>query len=125
MCALFYFAAQRGLQAPNNTGCACPNDLLMYTCTAVGAGITVWEASAFECTIVLRHNRFNSEGAFGACSNGNIAGRSIGVNNDCHTSQLNVTVDVSFNNNTFFCIHNFGASMDIIGASTLSVVEGL
>ena len=120
----FIFTVLTRLQAPNNTGCACPNDVLSYTCTAVGAGITVWEVKALDCTIVLRHNLFDSGSAFGECNDENIVGRSVGVDDDCYTSQLDVTVNLGLNNKNISCIHNSAVGVNTVGTSSLFVVEG-
>ena len=51
---------------------------------------------------------------------------SIGVTNECYTSQLNVTISTNLNNKTVRCSHdsNIGSRFDIIGMSTLTVVTG-
>ena len=113
---------------PENTGCACPGSVLTFTCTAVGGGSTLWDGSAFTCiengnSIVLRHSLFDSGGIAGVCSNGAIMGRSIGVENGCYTSQLNVTVDPTLNMRTVRCTHT-SLKRTTIGETTLTVVEG-
>ena len=103
--------------------------MLTYTCTAVGTGNTQWTGSAFDCVagwIILRHERFaQSGGAVGECNSGAIQGRSIGVENNCYTSEIAVTVSATFNNKTIQCIHNSGSGANTIGTSVITFFEGL
>ena len=113
---------------PKNTGCACVDSLLTFTCTAVGGGSTLWDGTAFDCigngnSILLRHDRFSSGGVDGQCNNGAITGQSIGVENECYTSQLNVTVDPTLNMRTIRCTHT-SLTRTTIGETTLTVIEG-
>ena len=120
------FTARQELIIPVNTGCACPGNELPFTCTVVGNGATSWEGTAFDCTaqrIVLRHNLFTgSAGATGMCNNGAIVGRSLEVNNNCYTSQLDVTVDYTFSNETIACVHS---GIGTIGTVLLMIPEGI
>ena len=113
---------------PNNTGCACPGDMLTYTCTVVGRGSTQWSGSLFDCPangIILRHDRFDSaNGAVGECNEGAILAQSAGVENDCYTSQLSFIASVALNNKTVLCVHNSNVGPIEIGSSNLIVVEG-
>ena len=113
---------------PVNTGCACPGDMLTYTCTVVGAGSTQWSGSLFDCPangIVLRHNIFDStNGAIGECNEGAVLAQSAGVENDCYTSQLSFTVTTEFDNKTVLCTHNSISGNIVIGTSLLAIVEG-
>jgi hypothetical protein len=103
--------------------------VLTYTCTAVGTGNTLWTGTAFDCAtngIILRHERFSqSGGAVGVCNNDAIDGRSVGVENNCYTSEIDVTVSATFNNKTIQCIHNSGTGINTIGTSVITVFEGL
>lgn len=87
--------------------CACPGDVLTYTCTIEGGRSTVWSGSAFDCAgneIVLHHNRFAGEGVTDECNNGTITAHSVRVEDNSHyTSQLNVTVSSGLHNKTVIC----------------------
>ena len=120
--------ANNELQVPANVSCACPGQVLTYTCNVVGGGITLWTGTAFSCSgstndISLRHTQFNS-GASGSCNNDALMAKSIGVTNDCYTSQLNVTVSSTLNNKTIQCTHDSNMGSRIIGSSTLHVMTG-
>lgn len=103
--------------------------MLTYTCTAVGTGNTLWTGTAFDCAtngIILRHERFAQlGGAVGECNNGAIDGQSVGVENNCYTSEIAVTVSATFNNKTIQCIHNSGSGIITIGTSMITIFEGL
>ena len=123
---VYILTAGQRLSMPGNTGCACPGDELIFTCTVVGNGTTSWEGTAFDCAanrIVLRHNLFASVGATGECNGGAIVGRSLGANKDCYTSQLEVlTIDHTFSNKTIACIHS---GIDTIGTAVVMILEGI
>ena len=94
----------------------------------MGGGSTLWEGTAFDCfetedSILLRHSLFGSGGITGQCNNGAITGQSIGVENECYTSQLNVTVDPTLNKRTVRCTHT-SLIRTTIGETTLTVIEG-
>lgn len=60
--------------------------------------------TAFNCGangILLRHDRFASRGIDGVCNSGAIVGRSLGVENECYTSELNVTISPTLNNKNY------------------------
>jgi hypothetical protein len=115
------------LQVPENVDCACPGEVLTYTCNIAGGGTTLWTGSAFDCSstsdeIRLRHSTFASGGTSGSCNNEAMRARSIGLSNgNCYTSELSVTVSTSFNGRTIECIYNTGTSERTIGAPTLTV----
>ena len=115
---------------PAGKQCACAGEKLIYNCTVVGAGSTVWNGTAFDCPlarsrITLRHSQFTSNQAFGVCNDGDISGRGLGVINNCYTSQLNVTVRENFDNKTVQCIQNSNQGIRQVGQSLLSVVSGM
>ena len=94
--------------------CVCPGDDLTYECTVVGAGSTVWTGSAFSCStsnneITLLHSRFSStQGDYGSCNNGDIVARSLSVEGNNYTSQLNVTVTYDTAGKTIMCLYSDG-----------------
>ena len=102
----------------------------MYTCTIVGGGNTIWSGTAFDCSsksneIILRHSQFDSElGTFGNCNEGAITAHSLGVvNNNCYSSQLNVTIDSDMNNKTIQCAHS-SVGIVTIDVAILSIATG-
>ena len=102
---------------------------MIYNCGVIGGSSTLWRGSAFDCqqdgsVITLRHTQFESNQAFGICSNGDIIGRGLEAMNNCYTSQLNVTVRESFNNKSVQCVLNSRAGPITIGESVLNVVSG-
>ena len=123
---MFVFAAIAELSVPPNAGCACSGDILIYSCTAIGAGNTLWEGSAFACvgnSIILRHSQFGV-GVSGECNDGNIVARSVDITNNCYTSQLSFRVSPTFNSKTIKCSHDSTMGIKDIGSSTLAVLEG-
>ena len=90
------------------TNCTCPTDILIYNCSAVGSGFTIWRGSAFDCpnidgdsSIILRHSSFSS-GTMGSCNDGAINGHSLGVSvnslgSAIYTSQLMINLTSSSN----------------------------
>ena len=122
----FTFTARNGFVIPENTGCACPGAVLTYTCTAFGRGSTLWMGTAFNCAngILLRHGLFDSRDVTGVCNGGAIKGRSLGVENECYTSELNVTVSPTLNNKTITCTHNSDRGIDNVGTSKLTIFQG-
>ena len=116
---------------PVNFNCACPGEVLTYTCNVAGGGTTLWGGSAFNCPstsneIRLRHSQFSlMQGTTGSCSNEAMRARSIGVEDTtCYISELDVTVSSSFNNRIIRCNHDSGSGERVIGMSTLTVVSG-
>lgn len=113
---------------PSDTGCACVGDVLIYRCTTVGAGSTVWQGSAFQCvgsSITLRHSQFSVPGGVSReCNNGDITATSIDVSNNCYTSQLSVVISGGLNNRSVDCTYDFGTGLETIGTSTLNIIEG-
>ena len=51
-------------------------------------------------------------------------GQSIGVTDNCYTSQLHITVAADMNNETINCDHRPGTEINNIGQSTLVVMTG-
>ena len=90
--------------------CACSGDILTYECTVVGepSGGTIWRGTVFDCPlgeITLLHNRF-ANGTFGLCNEGAIVARSLSVEGNNYTSQLNVTVTHDVAGKTIECIRD-------------------
>ena len=115
-----------------NVNCACLGDVLTYTCTAVGGGSTRWTGTAFDCAarsneIILRHSLYTTEsGTSGGCNGGAIVGQSLGVNGNCYTSQLNVTIGNSLiSTRTVQCTYYGNTKVTVIDESSLTVVSGI
>ena len=88
----------------------------------MGAGSTVWVLdNTQECEIQLRHSRFASDTVIGSCMNGAVEGRSIKVENDFYTSQLNVLASTNVNGKTIRCDYDNGISPIEIGTSTFTL----
>ena len=109
--------------------CICPGHQLSYECTTVGPVATVWQGSALsQCessNILLRHSRFTSpQGATGTCNNGGVTGRSLGVEGDRYTSQLNITVSFNLNSQTVQCAHDDGQTLTTVGSDTIVITTG-
>ena len=112
---------------PEKFNCACPGEVLTYTCSIAGGGTTLWRGSAFDCSstsneIRLRHSTFSTDGTSGSCNDEAMWARSIGLTNtNCYTSELRVTVSTSFNDRSIECAYNSGTDETTIGVSTLRV----
>lgn len=94
-----------GLEARINYvqhGCVCLGEPLVFQCSILGGGTTVWQGSAFHCPlssdeIHLLHSQFNLR-IVKTCNNGEIIGRALRTEApDCFVSELklqNVTRDL-------------------------------
>ena len=105
--------------------CACPNEVLIFTCTTVGSGATIWGGSAFQCStreIILRHNAFDGETPQSGDCNG-IVGESVRVQDNCYTSRLRVPVSAGVNNRTVHCLYNSDTTT-LIDEAQISVIIG-
>ena len=123
--------SQNCVSSVSNEIRVCSGDLLTLECSALGAGITIWEGSAFlECygtntnTIFLRHSGYNSPNKpRKVCNNGAIVARAIGVDGNNYTSQLNVTVSAEMNNKTVECVHEFNFTTTGLFSTVIIVHE--
>ena len=104
------------LNAVITSECVCLGDTLTYKCTAKGEGLTVWTGTAFKCSsanneLILLHYRFSSpEGTNGLCNNEAIVARSLSVEGNNFTSQLNVTVTPDIAGNIIKCLYDNGSA---------------
>ena len=111
--------------------CTCLGYTQTFECTVFGGGLTIWKSSAFsgceqfENEIRLRHSQFtNSQSqATGQCNDGTVVATSMGVSENCYTSQLNVTVRQEIVNETIECIRDMQGTT-IVGQRTLSLTQG-
>ena len=114
-------------------GCVCPGDTLTYECTDTGRYYreTIWRGTAFECPaggslIILRHSHFTSvNGTSGSCNNGDIVARSLSVEGNNYTSQLNVTVTPDIAGMTIWCLSGNGFIRKLIFSSVIPAITGL
>ena len=97
----------------------------------MGGGSTQWEGSAFHCPssmneIILRHSQYTVPGGTSdTCNNGDIVGKSVGVQGRSYTSQLSVTVSRDLSDNvTIQCTHNADQDSILVGISSLVTVSG-
>ena len=109
--------------------CTCLGYTQMFKCTVFGGGFTFWRGSAFSnCQrneIQLRHSEYTNPQATGECNGGEIAAKSVGVSENCFTSQLNVSIGEETINKTVECVHT--DTQDIttsIGQRTLNLTQG-
>ena len=75
-----------------------------------GAGVTVWNSTFFECQdgrneIHLRHSRYDDVDSppHADCNGGAVIAKSIGVFDNCYTSQLIVIIGEEMVNKTIEC----------------------
>ena len=95
---------------------------MIYQCTVTGGLFTIWGGTAFQCTgesITLRHSDFGSSSAAGECNSGQIIGHGISQENNCYTSELNVTLSEGLVGETVTCGIN-GASPTSIHSIVLA-----
>ena len=99
--------------------------VLIYSCSVVGEGSTVWTGTAFDCpstndAIILKHNITEYNTTVGTCSNGAIiTGRGLSVEGNCFTSQLNIRATADLEGESVICIHRNGSNELIIGCTTI------
>ena len=108
--------------------CICQGYNATYECNVVGPGSTVWRGNGFrDCTnrrVTLFHSQF-SGGTVGTCNSGAIVGRSIGVENNCYTSQLNIFVTPNVIGTVVFCAYDNGLNEIDVGNSTVTLTTGI
>ena len=92
-----------------------------------GPGATVWKGSAFDCPfgrIILRHTQFASGGAIGLCNNGDVVGRGVLQQNNCFTSQLNITLRSNLNGRSIECVYENVENVTLVGRRVINVTSG-
>ena len=109
------------------TECSCPGDILTYECNVTGTlgGATVWRGAAYDCSlyeITLLHSRF-ADGTFGVCNDGDIVARSLSVEGNNYTSQLNINVTSNIAGKTIDCVDD-DTSNTTIQFSTVTQTTG-
>ena len=58
----------------------------------------------------------------GSCNSGTIVGQSVGVEDNCFTSRLNVTISEGLNDRNVQCDHDWNLGTTNIGSATLNVL---
>ena len=111
--------------------CICLGDHVIYECTVVGEGATVWTGNLFQCTsgeIVLRHGEFQMDSITGECNDGRVTAHSIRTFNDSHNqfylSQLNISVTPEINFKNITCLHVDGMMQTLVNTSIISLTRG-
>ena len=116
-------AREEGLSVVNNTG-----SILIYDCSVVGEGSTVWTGFGFDCPssgdcIILRHiTKYNTTS--GTCNDGAITGRGVSVDGDCFTSQLKISYTPDLKGTNVTCIYDNGSINVIIGTTPIVYIPG-
>lgn len=126
---LFYcFSVNEEFVPPVNADCACSSERLTFNCTTVGLGSTVWRVAAFDCTqneIILRHSEFDQVGGTtGECNGGAISGISIGVEGNCYSSQLDLSVTPELHNKSVTCLLMSSGVTTPVGSVSIIVASG-
>ena len=96
-----------------SSNCICPGYTLTFAeCTVVGrpVGYTVWRGTAFDCVsgeLTLFHSNFTSDSSnVRDCNDGAIVGQGLRVEDNCYTSQLNITVRSDMIGKTIKCVYD-------------------
>ena len=112
--------------------CTCSGYVQTYQCTVLGAGTTIWQGSAFNCSqaqnkIELRHSEYKSpQRATGQCNDRAVEAESAGIVNNCHVSLLNVTVGEEMDGETIECVHrDIESNTTQIGEIRLDITQGI
>jgi hypothetical protein len=92
-------------------------------------GAIIWTGSAFDCTstnneiIIFLSSRF-STGNIETCNNGAIVGRSLSIEGNHYTSQLNVTITPDTAGTAIGCFHDNGSQVNHIYSLTIPTTTG-
>ena len=95
----------------------------------------MWTGSTLVCTesgneIILHHSltQYTNGSSSGDCNFGAVTAQSIKVTNihneQCYSSQLNISKDVVESNKTVTCLYVVGASETVINTSTVRFTTG-
>lgn len=131
ICVRFYccnvFAESDAPSGLNFTGPVCLENVLIFECSVIGKGATVWSGRVFNCksadnSIVLLHSRYCNTSMISSCNGGAVVGQGLYVEDDQYTSQLNVTINnySSLIERDITCAHDDGSKTHIVGCHTLS-----
>ena len=116
------------IDAVSTIGCVCLGNTLTYKCTVTGGGATIWRGTAFECSYgtILRHTHFTSlYGASRSCNKGDIVAKSLSVEGNNYTSQLNVTITPQTAGKAIECFRDNGFNLTLFFSSVIPTITGL
>ena len=107
------------------TDCIRPCDTVIYECTVVGGGYTVWEGDFFHCSsgskdIILHHQLTQGEFQTRTCNNGSIVGQIVRAEDGVFTSQLSVILTPSIAGKSINCTLDNG-TLHTIGSLNLNM----
>ena len=116
------------IDAVSSSRCLCPGDTISYECTVTGieAESTVWTGSHVGCggvaEIILFHRHFHQ--GTGNIHRNSIVARSLSVEGNNYTSQLNDTVTSDTVGKTIVCFHDNGTHATFIFSSKILTITG-
>ena len=110
--------------------CACHGNNLIFECTVVGVagGTTEWKGDAIHsCSvpvIFLRHRDFITGTTQPiVCNGGEIVIRSLRVESDCYTSQMNISFSNTLINRTVVCAYGNGSYAVDVGSVSIGATK--
>ena len=86
----------------------------------------MWKGTSFDCPnreISLLHTQASSGLAYGECNSQTVVARIVSVQDNCYTSQLNVTVTSSLIGTNIECLHD-DVEITMIGNVTVDSITG-
>lgn len=110
--------------------CTCVGHTLVFQCTAIGPGATIWHGSALHCPlssneIPLLHSRFVNGNTSGTCNQGQIIAYALGVQGLHFRSQLVISeVTAGMNGTTVQCDYDDGATTHSIYSKEIVFTKG-
>ena len=118
-----------GLSLTND--CACPGNNLIFECTVVGiaGGSTQWKGDTIHsCSesvpVFLRHRDFIAGTTQPiVCNGGEIVIRSLRVESDCYTSQMNISFSNALINRTVVCAYDDGTRAVEVGSMSIGATK--
>ena len=119
---------------PDDLGCHCSGETIVFTCAPMGLGTTLWDGSAFVCPqngiIMVHDDRFRDmTDVKVTCGTGvtgmtaGITGIESGPGNATYTSKVMIRLADNFQNKTVICNHRADTGSIIIGNATLKIPE--
>ena len=84
----------------------------------------MFDCPSSENEFLFIHMSSFTEGLLG-CNNGAILGRGIRVMGNNYTSQVTIRVDPSMDGKTVICSYDNGASITVIGNSSIQLIKGI
>ena len=118
------------------TGCTCPGNDVLFKCTTIGEGFTLWLGTAFDCSeiqneIILQNRNFG-DGGYSAsqiqsCNAGAIYAHDFLAQDNCYTSHLTITFSIGLDGQNVMCVYTSGTEVieTTIGISILTRTRGI